>query len=1200
MTQQPPSIKAIFGQAVEIASPGERQSYLDQVCADAPEIRQKVEALLKAYEQAGSFLANPAPNLDGTVDEPPITERPGTVIGPYKLMEQIGEGGMGLVFVAEQQHPVRRKVALKIIKPGMDSKQVIARFEAERQALAMMDHQNIAKVFDAGTTESGRPYFVMELVHGVPITEYCDANQLTPRQRLELFVSVCQAIQHAHQKGIIHRDIKPSNILVTMYDDKPVPKVIDFGVAKAIEQRLTEKTVYTQFGTLVGTIEYMSPEQAEMNAFGVDTRSDIYALGVLLYELLTGTTPLERPRLREAAFDEIRRIIKEEEPQRPSVRLSTSGALAKVAAARKTEPAKLSRLMRGELDWVVMRCLEKDRSRRYDTASGLARDVERFLKDEPVEARPPSTWYRACKLVRRHRAALAVAGVVAATIVVGTTVSLWQASLARADRERAEIAEAKRIEDQAIADAALVAERRQNALDRAIEAAFSGDLEKAHKTIVAAEAAGVAPDRVHWLHGLVHYQQGKLEEAIREFESSIALKPSVAAYAMHGQALFDASLQSGNSLTRYYQSARIDLVYSTPPETAEDYLCRGFTLGLFKGSHGLDVKRAQALDDIDKAIAMRDTPIARAMRAIEAHAIATEKRDLSLVERPLEDIQKTRLRLSDNKFVRYKSLHAHLWAANLYEMGGQPEKRKAVLEEAGRDLRELKDIPTRNYAMARVYYYEHIGHTADALKELEEASRRPETSDLVTWYALALYELGRDVEALRVLDERLKPGNSAGEILRIVLLAEQPDVGPEKAYDQYRKLKASQAGQPTGPRWNPYDLAVILLGKKKDAVGQAQSVAILSLFTKYMTGHASEAEFLEAAGKNPLLLCPAHYVIGLNRLSDGDRAGAREHFQKVLDTKFYPHNVYPYARAFLARLKRDPEWPKWIPVQGQPDTKPLIVSEKVSPIEVIHAATNDKRTTDAVVRKPPGQGPFPAMIYLHGGFRKQTVETLKKWSTEMPTATRFLAAGYVTIMATYQGLEEDPQDPRNLVDILTIVEQVKKMPEVDSKSVVVWGVSGGGSFALELAGETELSAIAVEEPATGMISGIFTKEAWAKLGEKPPFMGKSLRPILGEPERFITEEAKKQTHDKVMKVSCPVFYAHSDQVVFNKLNDLVLVPELKKMKPKLEMKQYPKLYHTFSTKHEPFFTDCDAFFKKHLGTQPTAIKLDTKGTESKR
>jgi serine/threonine protein kinase len=280
-----------------------------------------------------------------------LPEAPGTVIGPYKLLQQIGEGGMGTVFLAEQTQPVQRQVALKLIKAGMDSRQVIARFEAERQALAMMDHVNIARVLDAGATEAGRPYFVMELVHGVPITRYCDDHRLTPRQRLELFVPVCQAIQHAHMKGIIHRDIKPSNVMITLYDGKPVPKVIDFGVAKAIEQNLTERTLFTQYGTMVGTLEYMSPEQAETSALGVDTRSDIFSLGVLLYELLTGSTPLDRTRVREAAYGEILRMIKEEEPPKPSTRLSDSGeALASISAQRKPEPAKLSKLMRGEID----------------------------------------------------------------------------------------------------------------------------------------------------------------------------------------------------------------------------------------------------------------------------------------------------------------------------------------------------------------------------------------------------------------------------------------------------------------------------------------------------------------------------------------------------------------------------------------------------------------------------------------------------------------------------------------------------------------------------------------------------------------------------------------------------------------------------------------------------------------------------------
>ncbi len=342
MNAEKPSVKAIFAEAVEIEDPGARRSYLDRACTSDVELRRKLDALLQAYADAGSFLQKPAIDADLTdpftpsarspaPQEPrPITEGPGTCIGPYKLLQPIGEGGMGIVYMAEQEKPVRRRVALKIIKPGMDSQQVIARFEAERQALALMDHQNIARVLDAGTTETGRPYFVMELVHGVPITKYCDDVQLNPRERLELFIPVCQAIQHAHQKGIIHRDIKPSNVLVTLYDGKPVAKVIDFGVAKATDQRLTDHTMFTQYGSIVGTFEYMSPEQAEISALGVDTRSDVYALGVLLYELLTGTTPLERASLREAGYAEILRRIKEEEPPRPSTRLSSIGRRAAV------------------------------------------------------------------------------------------------------------------------------------------------------------------------------------------------------------------------------------------------------------------------------------------------------------------------------------------------------------------------------------------------------------------------------------------------------------------------------------------------------------------------------------------------------------------------------------------------------------------------------------------------------------------------------------------------------------------------------------------------------------------------------------------------------------------------------------------------------------------------------------------------------
>ena len=405
MSENPTTDRSIFLAAIDIASPAEREAFVARACGDDAQLRADVQALLAAHGQSDDLLDAPD-QISPTIDRP-AAERPGMLIGPYKLLQQIGEGGFGVVFMAEQVEPVRRRVALKVIKPGMDTRQVIARFEAERQALAVMDHVNIARVLDAGTTESGRPYFVMELVRGTPITQYCDEDNLPVRERLELFASVCQAIQHAHTKGIIHRDIKPTNVLVTRQDGQPVVKVIDFGIAKALGQQLTDKTLFTDFAQMIGTPLYKSPEQAELSSTDIDTRSDIYSLGVLLYELLTGSTPVSKEQLKAAAFDEIRRIIREDDPPKPSTRISTAEAAPSIAAQRHTEPAKLSKLIRGELDWIVMKALEKDRNRRYETANGLAMDLQRYLADEPVQACPPSVGYRLRKLVRRNKVLLA-------------------------------------------------------------------------------------------------------------------------------------------------------------------------------------------------------------------------------------------------------------------------------------------------------------------------------------------------------------------------------------------------------------------------------------------------------------------------------------------------------------------------------------------------------------------------------------------------------------------------------------------------------------------------------------------------------------------------------------------------------------------------------------------------------------------------
>ena len=789
MSQPRPPIDSLLAAAAELSDPASRASYLDQACGDDAALRREVESLLAAHDEAGTFLQQPVPGAPlvlrpsgGTVGVPlskeaspelpeggtpnPLAEEAGDRIGRYKLLEKIGTGGFGDVWMAEQEEPVRRRVALKVIKLGMDTREVVARFEAERQALALMDHPNIAKVHDGGASENGRPYFVMELVRGVRITDYCDQNSLSTIERLKLFMQVCQAVQHAHQKGIIHRDLKPSNILVTVNDGVPVPKVIDFGIAKATEQRLTDKTVFTRFMQFLGTPAYMSPEQAELTSLDIDTRSDIYSLGVLLYEMLTGRTPFDNKALLEAGLDEMRRVIREKEPVRPSTRLSTLAQtdLTTAAKRRQTDPPKLIKLLRGDLDWMVMKALDKDRTRRYEAANAFAQDIRRHLADEPVSASAPTAIYRFGKFARRNKTALAVAGAIAAILVIATVASTWQAIRAT----RAEAMVQKRV-----IEVAAERDQKDKARQAAENARQAAETARQAAEVARQEAEAISTFLTEVFRSPNPRRDGRtvtvaetLDRATRQLDTDLARQPARR-----------VRLQTTLGLT--YDALGLDREAIPLLEKARDYYLATFgrehndtllAIQKLANSYHHAGRRDEALELREEVLALRrkvngpehpDTQSAMQNLAISYHDAGRQEEALKLREEVLPLSRKVNGREHPDTLGAMNNL------ATSYDTSGRRSEALKLREEVLALWRKVNGLehPDTLTAMANLAAsYSDTGRRSEALKLREEVlalSRKVngiEHSDtLRAMHNLAnsYHDAGRRDEALKLQEEVL-------------------------------------------------------------------------------------------------------------------------------------------------------------------------------------------------------------------------------------------------------------------------------------------------------------------------------------------------------------------------------------------------------------------------------------------------------------
>ncbi len=901
----------LFNAAVEITDAADRAAYLDRACGNDPQLRAEIENLLLHDQAMGSFLESPPPELVATADIVLNLEKPGDTIGPYKLLQQLGEGGMGVVYLAERQHPVKQRVALKVIKQGMDTKQFLARFEAERSALAMMDHPNIAKVFDAGCTENGRPYFVMELVKGVDISKFCDENRLTTRARLGLFIQVCQAVQHAHQKGIIHRDLKPSNVLVAMYDDKPVPKVIDFGIAKATNQQLTERTLFTEVGSILGTWEYMSPEQAVLNQLDVDTRTDVYSLGVLLYELLTGETPLDRRRLREAQIVETLRLIREEEPPKPSTRISSLGARATTTAAyRGTNSESLASEIRGDLDWIVMKALAKERARRYDSASRFADDICRFLDNDLIEARPPSVGYQLQKFYLRNKTLTSSAVAIALALILGLAGALWGWRQAVSMRKELEIANQRNL---------LTIERLGDEITgRALNFALMGKVDLTTNALKDAAKTKTDKSLIRAIRGLADLYAGKFSKAIEEFNRAVELDPdSVPARS----GLWLASLQTG----RYdYMGREFRHILHLQPSLDTDDVTDTEKLFWVQMMRHTDPERAiEILEDL-----LRRHPDWGAVHSLLGRARVNFAKDhyrdpdaLARFQQALADFQKAEILTPDSEFVLADYLLALLETCEFARGNNFAIKTETWMKKAS-DIAARLGPPTRNggYGLkARTAYLAAIGDD-ERLNEIRDTISQDQSA--APWVRAAHFLANGQMEEYKAVLDSL--GKEKDDKIRVLLELIYLATSQGHADDVSKAYDATFGGQAIASEMNYIALDAFLLLRNAEAVRNEathllRKTSIASgrwnrRILKYLASQtkASEKELKELAGPFCRERSLAYYAIGMVALATGNSEKAIECFDEVVKAGFLDTWYCASAFAFRQRILTDPIWPRQV------------------------------------------------------------------------------------------------------------------------------------------------------------------------------------------------------------------------------------------------------------------------------------------------